>query len=246
MNRCAIFAIAALVVFTLASVAAAQDAAAPSVDQILDKYVTALGGKANLEKITSRYYKGDVEIPEAPAKGTVELFAKAPNKVITIAEITGLGTFRDGFDGSVAWSDNPQAGMRTLEGQELENTRRGAEFYSPLKLREMYATITVKGKEKVGAREAWVLKATFGSNAPDELAFDADSGLLIRAIRTRNSDQGPVTSEVYYDEYKLVDGVQVVTTQRRFNPTFTVITRFTDFKHNVPIDDSKFAKPATP
>jgi len=37
--------------------------ALPSVDQILDKYVQALGGKAAIEKLNSRVTKGKFEVP---------------------------------------------------------------------------------------------------------------------------------------------------------------------------------------
>ncbi|MBI3669326.1 MAG: hypothetical protein HY237_06065 [Acidobacteria bacterium] len=38
--------------------------ALPTVDQILDKYVQALGGKTAIEKLSSRVSKGTFEIPD--------------------------------------------------------------------------------------------------------------------------------------------------------------------------------------
>ena len=44
--------------------------ALPTADQILDKYVQAIGGKAAIEKQTSRVSKGSFEIPAVGASGT--------------------------------------------------------------------------------------------------------------------------------------------------------------------------------
>src|SRR6266851_3595985 len=46
--------------------------ALPTADQILDKYVQAIGGKAAVEKQTSRVAKGSFEIPAVGASGTAE------------------------------------------------------------------------------------------------------------------------------------------------------------------------------
>ena len=62
----------------------------PSADQIIEKYVQAMGGKAALEKLNSRTTKASFEIPSMGAGGTVETFAKAPNKSLAIITVPGL------------------------------------------------------------------------------------------------------------------------------------------------------------
>ena len=54
-------------------------ASAQSVDEILDKYVQAVGGKAAIEKVTTRVMKGKLENPDEGPSPT-EIYAKAPNK----------------------------------------------------------------------------------------------------------------------------------------------------------------------
>src|ERR1700693_4945034 len=54
-------------------------AATPSADQILDKYVAAIGGEAAWHKLNSRIAKGTIEIPAMSLSGTVESHEKAPN-----------------------------------------------------------------------------------------------------------------------------------------------------------------------
>src|SRR5207302_9907346 len=79
----------------------------PTVDQILDKYVQAIGGKAAVEKQTSRVAKGSFEIPAFGASGTAEIYAKAPNKTATTINVAGYGVVQEVFDGKTGWSSDP-------------------------------------------------------------------------------------------------------------------------------------------
>ena len=66
--------------------------AQPSVDQILEKYTQALGGRAACEKVTTRTMQGTVEIPDDNASGTAQVYAAAPER------------FRDGHFGDLEFA----------------------------------------------------------------------------------------------------------------------------------------------
>ena len=69
-----------LLIPALTGVASGQ---ALTADQIIEKHLTALGGREALAKITSRRATGTVSVstPAGPLGGPVELTAKAPNKM---------------------------------------------------------------------------------------------------------------------------------------------------------------------
>jgi hypothetical protein len=52
--------------------------APPTLEQILDKYVQALGGKAALQAPTSRVMKGTIEAPAEGVKGSISLSDRRP------------------------------------------------------------------------------------------------------------------------------------------------------------------------
>ncbi len=218
--------------------------ALPTVDQILDKYVQALGGKAAMEKITSTASKGTFEIAAFGASGSAEVWEKAPNKNAMRLDIPGFGLVLEGFNGTVAWSQDPQSGLREKAGAELAATKLDADFYKPIKLKQLYPKITVKGKEKVGDRDAYVLVATPAEGAAETWYFDATSGLLGRMDLERESPQGKMAVQVYQEDYKDVDGIKVPHTVRQITSAFTIIIKLDEVKHNVAIDDTKFNKPA--
>jgi zinc protease len=215
----------------------------PTVDQILDKYVQAIGGRAAIEKLTSRAAKGTFEMPAMGLNAPVELYAKAPNRVATTINISGFGTVAEGYDGKTAWARDPTSGLREKGGVELATARLDAEFHKELKLRELYPKMELKGREKVGEREAYVVLATPPEGSAEKWYFDAESGLLVRSDVEREGPQGKLPFEIYLEDYREVDGVKMPFTSRMVNPSVSITIRLEEVKHNVAVDEAKFAKP---
>jgi hypothetical protein len=185
-----------------------QSAALPTADQVIEKWVTALGGRSAMEKHTSRVQKGTVEIPGAPITGTLEVSEKAPDKVVSVFNIQTMGIVREGFDGSVGWQDDPQTGLKEKTGKELADARRDALFNSELKLKELYKTLTVTSQETVGGRPAYLLVGTPAEGSPTHFWLAVDTGLPIRTRATRETAQGQVDVDVFLEDYRDVDGVK--------------------------------------
>ena len=218
--------------------------ALPTADQILDKYVQAMGGKTAIEKQTSRVSKGSFEIPAVGATGTAEIFEKAPNKSAAIINIPGFGVVQEGFDGKTAWAQDPQSGLREKAGAELGAAKLDAEFYKPIKLKQLYPKIVVKGKDKVGDKDVYVVEATPTESSTETWYFDAQSGLLLRLDAEREGPQGKQAIQTFLEDYKDIDGVKLPVSVRQVTPQFTITIKIEDVKSNVPIDDAKFKKPA--
>ena len=131
-------------VFPVLEPTEAAKPALPTVDQILAKYVAALGGEAAIRKVTSRMITGTQFIPTGPGgtvptPAAVERYQKAPNLAVTIYRAPAYA-ISQGFDGTAAWSQD-QAG-RVTEPVTLDVARaaRAADFYEPLNLKRQYAT----------------------------------------------------------------------------------------------------------
>ncbi len=229
--------------------AKAQEAAVaeplPSVDQILDKNIEATGGKAALEKITTRQFSGAFEIPAMGASGTLKGFAKTPNMTLVIIDVPNYGVIQQGFDGTLAWAQDPTAGMREISGGELVATKRDSDFHMSLHMKELFTKLTVKSKEKVGDKEAFMVEATPGEGKGEKFYFDTKTGLLIRHDAERESPQGTAMVEIYFEDYRETDGVKEPFTMRRVMPAFAMTIKMDEVKHNVEIENAKFAKPAS-
>ncbi len=223
---------------------AKQDEPLPALDQIIDKYVESVGGKAALEKLTSRVTKGTFEIPAFGAAGTLEGYAKAPNKSFMLIDIPGFGSIQQACDGAIAWEDNPMSGFRELSGSELAARKRDADFHQVLHLREHYPQMAVKSREKVGERMTYLVEATPAEGKPEKLYFDAETGLIVRSDAERENPQGTALVTSYLEDYREVDGIKVPFSIRQVMPQFEILVKFNEVKHNVEIDDARFARPA--
>jgi zinc protease len=227
-----------------AGAAQATAAATPTADQVLDHYVNAIGGRAAWTRLNSRVSKGTIEIPSMNnLAGSVEIHEKAPNSMIAVITLGGA-VFEQGFDGTTAWSDDPQNGLRVLSGAELEDARREADFYHPLDLKKIYSRMTVTGTEKINDRDAYVVEASYSEGDPDKMYFDAESWLLVRAINHRNTPDGVKEFTAEVGDYKDVDGVKLPFAVRQSSAESAFTIKFTEIHHNVQLADSQFAKPA--
>ena len=55
--------------------------------------------------------------------GPLEIYGKAPNKGATIINISGFGVVQFGFNGTIAWSQDPQTGFLA---ERLDAVAQGA------------------------------------------------------------------------------------------------------------------------
>lgn len=215
----------------------------PSVDKIVEKYVGALGGKAAIEKLTSRVAKGTFEMDQMPGTASEEIYQKAPNKQLGVTDSPNFGVVRFGFNGTVGWQDMPQTGLQDVTGTQLTAMKRNADFYRELKLKETYPKMIVKGKESVNGHDAYVVEATPADGPAELMYFDVDSGLLVRIQAQEEGPSGTGTVETTFDDYREVDGIKLPFVIRQSRSEFSFVIRLTEVKHNVPIEDAKFDKP---
>src|SRR6266849_1258546 len=142
-----------------------QALSAQTVDDIVEKHLTAVGGRAALGKLKSRTMIGTITVstPVGDVSGPVEIVAEAPNKSRTLLtlELSSFGAgqmiFDQRFDGTSGYVLDTLQGNRDITGNQLENMKNTS-FPTPfLKYREQDATVELGGKDKVGEREAYVL-----------------------------------------------------------------------------------------
>ena len=212
-----------------------------TVDEVLEKYVHAIGGKEAYRRLKSRASKGTFTSTRLKAKGAAEIYEKAPNKRLTVLRAAGFGTYRQGFNGVIAWEQQPGS----KETQELLGfTKRDESFYKPVTLHEIYPKLAYVGGEKLGGRTTHVLEAPRGGQ-PKRWFFDAETGLLLRT-EVRNAAGQLIESEEYGD-YRLVDSTRLPFSVRRLDGDGTDINiRLAEVKHNVALEDALFEKPLGP
>src|SRR5262245_57584631 len=166
----------------------AAAAAAQTADEIVEKSLAAAGGRAALEKLTSRSTHGTITVstPGGDGSGTIEVLNQAPNKSRTLItlDLSSLGAgsvvIDNRFDGTAGYSMDSMRGNRDITGSQLANLRNSY-FPSPLlNYKERGTGIELKGKEKVGDRDAYSLILTPKDGPVVHIFIDGESYLADR------------------------------------------------------------------
>jgi outer membrane lipoprotein-sorting protein len=222
---------------------AARGADTPTAEQVLQKYLQAIGGKAAVERLTSRVSKGTVDNSDDGSTSPIEIYAKVPAQYAASWNVSGYGIVATVWDGTSGWTKNPDSGVQAMSKNEVAAAGRNYAFHREAKLNELYPTMTVSGQLSISDSPAYIIEAAAGQ-ASERLYFDAQTGLLVRRdLETVTFEDGIVPFEIYYDDYREVDGVKIPFTVRRKTPDYTLTFKFTEVRHNVPIDEAVFAKP---
>jgi tetratricopeptide (TPR) repeat protein/outer membrane lipoprotein-sorting protein len=214
----------------------------PAVDEVVNKMVQATGGAAALNAVTSLVVKGTLDVVGISRGGNFEIYTVAPNKSFAIIQPGPTETVRVGYNGQIGWIQTP-TGVRVLKGAELDGLRNASQFSVLLNLKSSYAKLTLSGKSKIGYREVYVIDMQPASGPADRLFVDAETYLPVRMNTVRMHRGAPGSLEIYYDDWREVDGLKLpyVITESFQKRTMTYNVR--EIKSNVPVDAKLFEKP---
>jgi Photosynthetic reaction centre cytochrome C subunit len=220
-----------------------------AAQQILDKFLQAVGGPQQLAKLTSFTAKGtyagfDTDSEKVPA----EIFAKAPNQRTVTDHLKG-GDNTTTYDGHEAWlagADRPVP-LIMLAGGDLDGARLDADIAFPADLKQDVSKWHAGFPDvTLNKRAAQVIEGTATGGTSVKLFFDKQSGLLVRQARFIETPVGFIPLDVDYSDYRLVGGVKMP-----FHWTVTWVdgkstTELTGMQANAAVPATKFEKPALP
>jgi photosynthetic reaction center cytochrome c subunit len=135
-----------------------EKAALPKPEELLDKYLAAVGGAAAVEKITSRGQKGKL-LAFGGQSFPAEVYSKAPDKRVSIMHLQG-GDSVTGFDGQRGWMSVPGRPAHMMSSSENESARLDADLYFPVHAKTLYPKFTVKTGEKIDGHDTYLWRGT--------------------------------------------------------------------------------------
>jgi hypothetical protein len=216
-----------------------------SAEQVFDRYLTALGGSAQVARITSFVATGTYSgFDTSSAEVPTEIFAKAPNQRTWIVHMAAGDSHRV-FDGRSGWFAGPdsQTPLVTLTSGNLDRYRLEAIVAFPAGLRQAFANFRV-GRTAIDDRDVEVVQGRNPGLLPVNLYFDNATGLLVRLVRWNETPLGPVPTQIDYDDYREVAGVKMPFTWTASQTYMQMTVKLKDVQANVPLDSSRFAQPA--
>jgi tetratricopeptide (TPR) repeat protein len=217
----------------------------PSPDQVIEWYVEAAGGPKAVGAVTSRVARGKLDVAGVSRGGAIEIYTKAPNKVLTVMKAHPFGEVRFGHDGRAGWSQTHPGGLRALKGAESGALRRDAYFYNPASLRDNYQSIRLLGRAKIGYRDVYVLEMRPAAGDAERLYIDAKTHLPARLDAARVNVRGAGYATIYLDDWREVDGLKMPFRITQSFPGLSVVITIEEVKQNAPLDEALFNRPAS-
>ena len=235
--------IALLVVAAVPVAALAEDAALPSGEELMDRYVEALGGREAMEKHVNCKSTGKMTMVGIGLEGTIESWAAKPNKTFVTVEIEGMGKIERGTAGDVAWELSPFTGPRILEGDERDFMLRESTFNGQLEWSDQYEKVQCVGTETVGGLECYTLELTPPKGKPLTLNLSKETHLPVSMTMSLTTAMGEIPIEMIFEDYKETAGVMTAgkITQKVLTQTIVITAETVEF--NVEIPEDRFDLP---
>lgn len=223
---------------------AAEAPPLPKADDLLDKYLVAVGGAAALDKITSRVQSGKLQTFNGQTF-SADVYSKAPGKRAALMHLQG-GDSVTAFDGEHGWLSVPGRPAHMMSASENEAARLDADLQFAVHLKNLYPQYTVADGEKIDGHDTYLVEGRAEGRPPLRLYVDKQTGLLWRQVRYAQSPLGLNPTQIDYTDYRDADGVKVPFRWTVARPGNRFTIQVEDMKQNVPVDDAKFVAPPPP
>jgi len=213
----------------------------PKPDEILQKYVAAVGGADAITKMKTLVEHASADLGGRPFQQ--DIYIKSPNRIATVTHFPGANgvTASDGMTGFISFPGGP---ARPMSQGDVDAARLDADLHFPLDVKTMFSEVDVMKKVNVSNKEA-ILVVGKRAGAPDvEMYFDTQSGLLIRLVRYEASALGLNPTQIDYSDYRDAGGVKIPFQWTSTAPTGRFSVQVNSAEPNAAISDDVFAKPA--
>lgn len=224
-----------------------QAKVAPPADEVLDKYIQAIGGAQPVSRLTSYVAKGtSVGYGPESEMRAVEVFAKVGQRSTVIHTSGGDNTTT--YDGTSGWIAAPfrPVDVLPLSPQEIDGLKLDADLAFPAGIKKALANWRVGLPVTINDRDAHPVQGTTARGSVATLYFDSESGLLVRQVRYVDSPVGRISTQIDYDDYRAVAGVRI---PHKWTMTWLDgrdAVELSEVRPNVQIEASRFARPAPP
>jgi photosynthetic reaction center cytochrome c subunit len=216
------------------------DAILPGADQIVAKYLQAIGRAAAGGTILTLIQKGTLTV--GAQHFPVEVLAKAPSKRVTTVHFPG-GDSITGVSGDHGWLGSPGHAVHEMSSAEVDAAKMEAEVFFRGDLQRFLKEVRVQRKEQVNDHEAYVLVGLRDNQPTVELYFDKESGLLVRMLHYVETPLGLNPTQIDYGDYREQAGLKTPFRWTIARPSGRFTIQVEQMQQNIPIEDNKFAEP---
>jgi zinc protease len=171
--------------------------------QVIDNYIKALGGKDALEKVTSTFASGEMEIMGQKLPTTIKQMA--PNKELFMITMGGNPVMKNVFDGNTGYQlQGPN--KQDMSAEDIAEKKATKGIFEQLYYKDGHK-LEVKGTEKVNGSDAYILSVTDPSGSTKTEYYDVKSGLLVKSAESTKQGNVQMETSTEFSDYKKVGDV---------------------------------------
>lgn len=177
---------------------------AQTADEIVDKYLAAMGGKDKLAKLNTLKLVCSVEI--APGmKAPINMFYINNQCMRVEVEVQGMKIL-SAVEGDSGWSINPMSGKKDAErmnADEIKESKDQMDLTGALfNYKEKGHAVELLGKEDMEGTDVYKLKITKKSGDIEYDYIDATTFLKLKETTTHKFNDKEVSGDVIYSDYR--------------------------------------------
>jgi photosynthetic reaction center cytochrome c subunit len=213
----------------------------PNPQQVIAKYVDALGGSKAIEALKTLVEKGQAEF--GGGQVPVEIVTDSPDKRILTIHLPA-GDSITAVNNNEGWLAAPRRPVQIMSSGELEGAKLQADLQLPVHLMKTFADLHAAPPEKIGDRDCYVLVGETAGQPRARFYFDQQSGLLVRMVQYAATPLGLNPTRIDYFDYRPVQGVQVPFRWTVARPAGQFSVQIAEASPNVEVGAEIFVRPA--
>ncbi|HTB93591.1 MAG TPA: hypothetical protein VK728_12220 [Candidatus Sulfotelmatobacter sp.] len=179
---------------------------ADEAQKVIDQYLKAVGGSKVVSRLQTLSIDGSVVAIGDAAPGTYTFKIKRPNRLYLELRASGE-TFIESYNGKSAWHQASDGQFGTLLGHDAVEMETAAQYFNSHleSLAKRKVGAAYKGEAQVRGRSAHEVELTYPTGVHWQVFFDAETHL----IAEEKADIAGIPREIYYDDYRAVNGLKV-------------------------------------
>jgi hypothetical protein len=183
----------------------------PPADEVIERYVEAIGGAGAHTSPRSIRTTGAVEMPGFGLQGTFEVLQLLPNRSLTRVTIPGIGEILSGFDGASGWSVDPLVGASLMQGAELAQAQERANIQATLRDESVVTSRETVELSESDGEPCWRVRLVWASGSESLDCYSRDTGLLLASEDTEVTQMGEMVVTTRFSEYEPFYGMMLPT-----------------------------------
>jgi hypothetical protein len=215
-----------------------------SPQAVLADAVQATGGVAAWNAHKTAHFKIETVFQGMGMGGTGDRWATRDDKSMSLTEMTGVGTIREGTNGKVFWSQDPIQGLRMLDGAEAEQARIESSWNPELRAGELFKKLEIATEPGPTGKPLECVVATPKEGPPIHNCYDPQTHLQVLQTGIRATPQGDVPFRAVVRDWREVGGIKIAFEAETQVGPLTLVVRIKSVTFDEPVDDKIFEPPA--